>query len=108
MKIFDLHSDFPTSLEDFSKINFNNNSVIGAVYSGNLTFNKAIETATKVKSSGFRLAFENIGYNEVDFDKIIKVQLDNEYKKILSDYVINTDKTLGLLKVELIELIERL
>lgn len=43
-----------------------------------------------------------------DFDKIIKVQLDNEYKKILSDYVINTDKTLGLLKVELIELIERL
>lgn len=43
-----------------------------------------------------------------DFDKIVKVQLNNEYKKVLSDYVINTDKTLGLLKIELINLIERL
>ena len=43
-----------------------------------------------------------------DFDKIIKVQLNNDYKKVLSDYVIDTDKTLGLLKIELINLIERL
>ena len=43
-----------------------------------------------------------------DFDKIVKVQLNNDYKKVLSDYVINTDKTLGLLKIELINLIERL
>ena len=43
-----------------------------------------------------------------DFDKIVKVQLDNEYKKVLSDYVINTDKKLGVLKVELIKLIRDL
>lgn len=43
-----------------------------------------------------------------DFEKIVNVQLHNDYKKILSDYVINTDKPLSLLKVELINLIKGL
>ena len=43
-----------------------------------------------------------------DFEKIVKVQMDNSYKIHLSDYVINTDKSLNLLKVELISLLEGL
>ena len=46
--------------------------------------------------------------SEQDFENIVKVQLSNDYKKILSDYVINTDKPLSLLKVELIKLIKGL
>ncbi len=46
--------------------------------------------------------------SEQDFEKIIGVQLNNNYKKILSDYVVNTNKTIGKLKVELINLIEGL
>lgn len=43
-----------------------------------------------------------------DFEKIVKVQLNNDYKKILSDCIINTDKSIGKLKVELIYLIKEL
>ncbi len=43
-----------------------------------------------------------------DFEKIVSVQLNNDYKKTLSDYVIDTDKTLNMLKIELINLIEGL
>ena len=43
-----------------------------------------------------------------DFEKIVSVQLNNDYKKTLSDYVIDTDKTLNMLKIELIYLIEGL
>ena len=44
--------------------------------------------------------------SEKDFEKIVKVQLSNDYKKVLADYVIDTDKSLSLLKVELINLIK--
>jgi dephospho-CoA kinase len=43
-----------------------------------------------------------------DFDKINNVQLKNEDKKLLSDVVINTDKKINKLKVELIKIIENL
>ena len=43
-----------------------------------------------------------------DFDKINNIQLKNEYKKVLSDIVINTDKPINLLKVDMIALIEGL
>ena len=46
--------------------------------------------------------------SEADFEKIVNVQIDNNHKKILSDYVINTDKSLGLLKVELLNVIKGL
>ena len=43
-----------------------------------------------------------------DFDKINNIQLKNEYKKVLSDIVINTNKPLNLLKLDMIALIEGL
>ncbi len=43
-----------------------------------------------------------------DFDKINNIQLDNEKKILLSDIVIETDKSLNLLKVELINIIQSL
>ena len=43
-----------------------------------------------------------------DFDKINNIQLKNEYKKVLSDIVINTDKPINLLKLDMIALIEGL
>ena len=43
-----------------------------------------------------------------DFDKINNIQLKNEYKKFLSDIVINTDKNLNLLKVEMIGILKGL
>lgn len=46
--------------------------------------------------------------SEKDFENIIDKQLDNNVKKFLSDYVIDTNKSLNLLKVELINLIEEL
>ncbi len=43
-----------------------------------------------------------------DFDKINNIQLKNKYKKVLSDIVINTDKPLNMLKVEMIGIIKGL
>ena len=48
------------------------------------------------------------GISEDDFDKINNIQLKNSDKKVLSDVVIDTDKTLNLLKVELIQIIDGL
>ncbi len=76
MKFFDLHSDFPLALEDFSSANFLGTTVIGAIYNGNLTFDKAIEIAnilSKMRDKNVYLAFENIGYDGLDVDKIISL-----------------------------------
>lgn len=43
-----------------------------------------------------------------DFEKIVKVQLDNSIKKKFADVVIHTDKPKNLLKVELLDVIESL
>ena len=43
-----------------------------------------------------------------DFDRINNVQIKNSDKKLLSDIVINTDKSINLLKVELIEILKKL
>ena len=51
---------------------------------------------------------ERDNISEDDFKKIVNIQLDNNYKKVLSDYVIDTNKSLGLLEVELIKLIKGL
>lgn len=43
-----------------------------------------------------------------DFDKINRIQMDNAAKKVLADVVINTDKPINLLKVELLAMIEEI
>lgn len=43
-----------------------------------------------------------------DFDKINNVQLNNETKMLLSDVVVETNKPLNLLKVELMDIIQGL
>ena len=43
-----------------------------------------------------------------DFDIINNIQLKNEYKKVLSDIVIDTDAKLNVLKRNMIEIIEEL
>ncbi len=43
-----------------------------------------------------------------DFDKINNIQIKNSDKKLLCDIVIDTNKKINLLKVELIELIENI
>ena len=46
--------------------------------------------------------------NGEDFDKINNVQMKNELKKKLADAVIDTDKPLNLLKLEVINLLAEL
>ena len=41
-----------------------------------------------------------------DFDKINNVQMSNEMKKKKADIVINTDKSLNLLKLDVITMID--
>lgn len=48
------------------------------------------------------------GISADDFDKINNVQIKNEDKKKLSDIVVDTNKTLNLLKLELIEILKGL
>lgn len=43
-----------------------------------------------------------------DFDKINRIQVDNAAKKVLADVIINTDKPINLLKVELLAMIEEI
>ena len=43
-----------------------------------------------------------------DFDKINNIQIKNSDKKILSDIIVDTDKSMNLLKVELIEIIKNI
>lgn len=43
-----------------------------------------------------------------DFDKINRIQMDNAAKKVLADVIINTDKPINLLKVELLTMIEEI
>ena len=75
MKFFDLHSDFPLALDNFSSASFFGATVTGAVYSSNLTFTRAIEIAKKVKCLlNSHLAFENIGYKDLVLDEIIELK----------------------------------
>lgn len=43
-----------------------------------------------------------------DFDKINRIQMDNAAKKVLADVIINTDKPINLLKVELLAMIKEI
>ena len=43
-----------------------------------------------------------------DFDKINRIQMDNAAKKVLADVIINTDRPINLLKVELLAMIEEI
>ena len=77
MRFFDLHNDFPTSIEDFTILSADTSvEIIGAVYSGNRTFDEAISIAKKIVDYGknFYLGFENIGYKDLDVDKIIELK----------------------------------
>lgn len=77
MKFFDLHSDFPTVLDGFENISFEKDvNIIGAVYKGNLTFDGAFTISKSLKALKNRnvyLAFENIGYKDLDIDKILSL-----------------------------------
>lgn len=46
--------------------------------------------------------------SEADFEKINAVQMSNDDRITLSDYVVNTNKSIGLLKAELAMLIEKI
>ena len=46
--------------------------------------------------------------SEADFEKINAVQMSNDDRITLSDYVVNTNKSIGLLKAELAMLIEEI
>ena len=46
--------------------------------------------------------------NAEDFEKINRVQIDNESKKAMADIVISTDKPKNLLKLELIAILQQL
>lgn len=46
--------------------------------------------------------------SEADFRIIDNLQISNEDKKFLSDLIVNTDKPLNILKVEMIKLIEKI
>ncbi len=48
------------------------------------------------------------GISAEDFDRINNIQLKNDEKKKMSDIIIDTNKALNLLKVELIEIIKGL
>ena len=48
------------------------------------------------------------GISEEEFNKINNIQLKNSEKKILSDIVVDTNKRINLLKVEMINIIEGL
>jgi dephospho-CoA kinase len=41
-----------------------------------------------------------------DFDKINNIQMNNDKKKTMADFVINTDKSMNLLKLDVINMIE--
>ena len=41
-----------------------------------------------------------------DFDKINNIQMNNDKKKSMADFVINTDKSMNLLKLDVINMIE--
>ena len=43
-----------------------------------------------------------------DFDNINRIQMENKKKKVLADVIINTDKPINLLKVELLAMIEEI
>lgn len=77
MRFFDLHNDFPTEIDDFSLASTDSSvEIIGAVYSGNRTFDEAIAIAKKVNDYGknIYLGFENIGYTDLDVEKIIELK----------------------------------
>ncbi len=48
------------------------------------------------------------GISAEDFVKIIRVQMSNENKKQFVDYVVNTDKKVGVLTAELIDIIKEI
>ncbi len=77
MRFYDLHSDFPTALSDYNSLSFDKSvCIVGAVYSGKLKFSGAIKIAKSInqlKENNVKLAFENIGYKEVDIGKIISL-----------------------------------
>lgn len=77
MRFFDLHNDFPTKIDDYSLLSADTSvEIIGAVYSGNRTFDEAISIAKRVVNYGknLYLGFENIGYNGLDVEKIIELK----------------------------------
>ena len=77
MRFFDLHNDFPTKIQDFNLLNVDDSiEIIGAVYSGNRTFSESLAIAKRVNDYGknLYLGFENIGYPDLDVEKIIELK----------------------------------
>ena len=76
MKIFDLHNDFLTELKNYKKYLINNskNIICSVIYKGDLSFNNALKIADSIKNfKNAKLCFEDIGYRDLDVDKLIKL-----------------------------------
>ena len=77
MKVFDLHNDVLTEVKDYKKeiLNYPKNvKVITAVYKGNKDFNsveKLVENYTRINAKNTLLAFEDIGYKDLNIERLI-------------------------------------
>lgn len=69
---------------------------------------QAVILADVCKSIQKKRVMERDGISAEDFDKIVSIQMDNSLKKQYSDFIVNTDKTENILKIELIKIIEEL
>lgn len=93
MSIFDLHSDRLYKNPNFSreKLGFTG-KIICAVYSGNISFSRAVEIAenfNKNKQRNLYLAFENVGYKDLSVEKIIQL------KPLYASLTYNEENDLG-------------
>ena len=77
MKVFDLHNDVLTEVKNY-KLEIENYpkncKVVTAIYRGEKTFKEVeniLSNYNKIKSKKTYLAFEDIGYNDLDLNKII-------------------------------------
>ena len=71
MKVADFHSDILTSNEFNNKhVDFGSNKVVTAIFRGKRSFEEAFRL-TKFSNC---LAFEDVGYTKLDFDKLISVK----------------------------------
>lgn len=77
MKFFDLHNDLLTSVKNYDieiKNYPKNTRVIMAVYRDNFSFLTAVEKAKKVNNRKHYLAFEDIGYSDLDLNELLSLK----------------------------------
>lgn len=101
MKFFDLHNDLLTCGKNFNNEVKNypkKTKVVMAVYRDNFSFIRAIEKANNLNGKNYFLAFEDIGYKDLDLSvllnlKPVYVSLTHNKENLLG-YGVNEDKPL--------------